>query len=68
MNIFADVYTDGEKPPTLFSSGVSRAFGENRTVITENGNVFSSIMPLKCDPKEAGLKLFGKIVAGSVSK
>lgn len=64
MAIFADVYTDGDKSPTLFSSGVTREFGQNCIVLTESGNVFSSIMPLKCDPVEAGLKLFGRIVAG----
>lgn len=64
MKIFADVYTDNDQPPTLFSSGVSREFGENCTVFSGGKLMFSSVMPLKCDPLEAGLKLFGKIVAG----
>lgn len=55
-----NVYRD-EKYGHLYSDGVTRDFGENKTVLTDHGSVFSSIQPLKCDPEKNGLKLFGTI-------
>ena len=43
----------------LYSKGVSRAFGENKIVSLKDGQVFCSVLPLMCDPEDAGLELVG---------
>jgi hypothetical protein len=47
---------DGE----LFSDGVERAFGDNRHI--EPAPVMACVLPLRCDPNECGLHMFGTIV------
>lgn len=55
-NVYKDEYGH------LYSDGVTRDFGENRMIKSvEFGDVFSSIQPLKVDPKAHGLKKIGTI-------
>jgi hypothetical protein len=54
------VYSDGDG--RFYSDGVTRAFGENRMIKTYDfSDVFSSVQPLMCDPKECNLKDIGTI-------
>jgi uncharacterized Zn-binding protein involved in type VI secretion len=56
----ADVF--GDDDGWLFSDGVDRDFGNNKTVTLTNGQIIlSAVQPLKCDPNECGLKLIGTI-------
>jgi hypothetical protein len=55
-----DVYED-KKYNNLFSDGVTRAFGENKCVVTQNNAFLASVLPLNCDPEEAGLVKVGTI-------
>ena len=47
---------------SLFSHGVSRAFGENKMITTDDGFVFlASVQPLKVMPFEYGMVEIGVI-------
>ena len=46
----------------LFSEGISREFGSNKLIKTEDGDVFlASVQPLKVDPKDFGMQVVGTI-------
>lgn len=46
----------------LYSDGVTKAFGENRTIKTgEDSAIFASVQPLMVDPKEFNFKIIGEI-------
>lgn len=47
----------------LYSEGVTRHFGENRSVTTETEVFLASVQPLMCDPKETGLVKVGTLVS-----
>lgn len=48
---------------SLFSEGVSRDFGENRSVTTDDEVFLASVQPLKCDPDECNLIKIGTLEA-----
>lgn len=46
---------------SLYSEGVTRAFGENRLVTTKERTFLASVQPLLCDPDECNLIRIGTI-------
>lgn len=46
---------------SLYSEGVTRVFGENRSVTTEDEVFLASVQPLLCDPEECNLIKVGTI-------
>jgi len=47
----------------LFSEGVTRAFGENKIVTTDDEVFLASVQPIKCDPEDANLIKVGTLEA-----
>ena len=53
----------------FFSDGVSRDFGENKTIkLIDGGTTLCSVQPLKCEPLVSGLRIAGTIMASTVKE